>query len=62
VKLYPNDSGLPAALRSEISPLFFFLNSQNAEVIESIMGGKNAEKFLALMQESYDGYKEEIEK
>ncbi|MCJ7765280.1 MAG: thioredoxin family protein [Thiovulaceae bacterium] len=27
VKLYPNDSGLPAALRSEISPVFFSLNS-----------------------------------
>ena len=59
VKLYPNDNGLPAELRSEMSPVFFFLNSQNAEVIESIMGGKNAEKFLKLLQESYDGYKSE---
>ncbi len=62
VKLYPNDSGLPIELRSEMSPVFFFLNSQNSEVIESIMGGKNAEKFLKLLQESYDGYKAENKK
>ncbi|MBU1642718.1 thioredoxin family protein [bacterium] len=62
VKLYPNDSGLPSELRSEMSPVFFFLNSQNAEVIESIMGGKKAEKFLRLLQESYEGYKTENKK
>jgi len=62
VKLYPDDSGLPAKLRSEMSPVFFFLNAQNAEVIESVMGGKNAEKFLRLLQKSHDGYKAENKK
>ena len=62
VKLYPNDKGLPQALQSGMSPVFYFLNSQNAEVIESVMGGKNAEKFLELLQKSHDGYKERSKK
>ncbi|MEE8587873.1 MAG: hypothetical protein V3S80_00850, partial [Sulfurimonadaceae bacterium] len=59
VKLYTNDKGLPKELRVEMSPVFHFLNSQNGEMIESIMGGRNAERFLKLLQNSYEDYKEE---
>ena len=58
VKFYPNDKGLPKKLQSEMSPVLHFLNPQNAEVIDTIMGGKNAEKFLELLEESYATYKE----
>ncbi|MGB5965755.1 MAG: thioredoxin family protein [Sulfurimonadaceae bacterium] len=59
VKLYTNDRGLPKELRVEMSPVFHFLNSQNSEMIESIIGGRNAEKFLKLLKNSYADYKEE---
>jgi thioredoxin-related protein len=61
VKLYPNDKSLPKKLQSEISPVFYLINPQNAEMIESVMGGKNAEKFLNLLEESYDAYKTETQ-
>ncbi len=59
VKLYTNDKSLPKKLQSEMSPVFYFLNPQNSEMIESVMGGKNAEKFLELLEESADTYKAE---
>lgn len=61
VKLYTNDRDMPKELRVEMSPVFHFLNSQNSEMIESIMGGRNAEKFLKLLEESYASYIEESE-
>lgn len=57
VKLYPNDRDLPEKFRTEISPVFYFVNSQDSEMIESVMGGKNAEKFLELLQESFTTYR-----
>jgi len=59
VKLYTNDRSLPQELRVEMSPVFHFINGQNGEMIESIMGGRSARKFLKLLQNSYDDYKEE---
>lgn len=59
VKLYTNDRSLPEELKVEMSPVFHFLNSQNGEMIESIMGGRSAKKFLKLLQNSYNDYKEE---
>ena len=59
VKLYTNDRGLPKELRVEISPVFHFINPQNGEMIESIMGGRDANRFLKLLQNSYLDYKEE---
>ena len=56
VKLYPNDKGLPEKFRAEISPVFHFVNSQDSEMIESVMGGKNAEKFLELLKKSLNTY------
>ena len=59
VKLYTNDRSLPKELRVEMSPVFHFINGQNGEMIESIMGGRSARKFLKLLRKSYDDYKEE---
>lgn len=59
VRLYTNDSGLPADLRVEMSPVFHFLNSDNREIIESIIGGRDAERFLRLLQSCYKDYKDE---
>ena len=59
VKLYTNDRSLPDELRVEMSPVFHFINGQNGEMIESIMGGRSARKFLKLLRKSYDDYKEE---
>ncbi len=59
VKLYTNERGLPPELRVEMSPVFHFLNSQNGEMIESIIGGRNAQKFLKLLQNSYADYEDE---
>jgi thioredoxin-related protein len=57
VKLYPNDSDLPEKFRAEISPVFHVVNSQDSEMIESVLGGKNPEKFLELLEESYTAYR-----
>lgn len=59
VRLYTNDKELPKALRAEMSPVFHFLNPQNNEMIESIIGGRNVEKFMHLLQNVYNDYKEE---
>ncbi len=59
VKLYSNDKGLPKALRVEMSPVFHFLNSQNSEMLESVAGGRNADRFLKLLRDTYADYKEE---
>ena len=59
VKLYPNDKSLPEKLQSEMSPVFYLINPQNSDMIDSVMGGKNAEKFLELLEESFDTYKTE---
>ena len=59
VKLYTNDRSLPNELQVDMSPVFHFINSQNGEMIESIMGGREPKKFLKLLQNSYDDYKEE---
>lgn len=59
VKLYANDRSLPEELRVEMSPVFHFINGQNGEMIESIMGGRSARKFLKQLKNSYEDYKEE---
>ena len=59
VKLYANDRSLPKELRVEMSPVFHFINGQNGEMIESIMGGRSARKFLKLLHNCYDDYKAE---
>ena len=61
VKLYTNSRALPKELRVEMSPVFHFLNSQNGEMLESIMGGRDAQRFLKLLQNTYMDYREERE-
>ena len=61
VHLYTNDKSLPADLRVDVSPVFHFINSTDGEMLESIMGGRNPEKFLTLLKSSYADYKEEQE-
>ena len=59
VHLYTNDRTLPKDLKVEMSPVFHFINSQNGEMIESIMGGRDAKRFLELLKRSYQNYVEE---
>ncbi len=59
VKLYINDRGLPPELEVEMAPVFHFINSQNGEMIESIIGGRSAKRFLKLLQSSYTDYLDE---
>ena len=59
VKLYTNDRGLPQELQAKVSPTFHVLNSQNGEMLESVSGGRTAEKFLKMLQNIYADYKEE---
>ena len=59
VQLYTNDKELPKELQVEMSPVFHFINPQNGEMIESIMGGRDAKRFLKLLKNSYLDYKEE---
>ncbi len=59
VRLFTNDKELPKALRAEMSPVFHFFNAQSNEMLESIIGGRNAEKFLQLLRNSYEDYKED---
>ena len=61
VKLYTNDRGLPQELRAKVSPVFHVLNSQNGEIIESVEGGRTAEKFLRMLENCYEDYKEEMQ-
>ena len=61
VHLYTNDRTLPDDLKVEMSPVFHFINSQNSEMIESIMGGRDAKRFLQLLKRSYEDYIEENE-
>ncbi len=61
VKLCTNHRGLPQELRSKVSPVFHVLNSQNGEMLESVRGGRTAEKFLRLLEYSYAEYKEETQ-
>jgi len=62
VKLYTNDKGLPDELKSEMAPVFHFMDPQSSKRIGTVMGGKNAEKFLELLEESYETYTHEREK
>lgn len=59
--LYTKDKSLPIDLRTKMSPTFHFIDSQNGEMLESIMGGRNPEKFLKLLTVSYAEYLEEHE-
>ena len=61
VKLYTNDKGLPKELRAEMSPVFHFLNSQNSDMLESVAGGRDADRFLRLLKNTYADYKEETQ-
>ncbi len=54
--LYTNDRTLPEDLKVEMSPVFHFIDSQNGEMIESIMGGRDAKRFLELLKRSYKDY------
>ena len=58
VHLYTNSKSLPRELRVEMSPVFHFIDSENGEMIESIMGGRDAQRFLVLLQRSYADYQE----
>lgn len=59
VKLYTNDKGLPDELKSEMAPVFHFMDPRNSANIATVIGGKNAESFLELLEESYDTYTQE---
>ena len=59
VHLYTNANSLPPELRVEMSPVFHFIDSQNGEMIESIVGGRNATRFLKLLKRSYHDYLQE---
>jgi len=59
VHLYTNDRSLPEDLKVKMSPVFHFIDSQNGEMIESIMGGRDAKRFLQLLKRSYKEYVEE---
>lgn len=61
VHLHTNDKSLPIEFRAKMSPTFHFIDSQNGEILESIMGGRNPEKFLKLLTVSYADYLEEHE-
>ncbi len=54
--LYTNDRTLPEDLKVEMSPVFHFIDSHNGEMIESIMGGRDAKRFLELLKRSYKDY------
>ena len=55
-----HDRALPKAFHSSMSPAFHIVNSQNEEMIESIIGGRDVKKFLKLLKRSYQDYKDEI--
>lgn len=59
VKFNSHEGDLPKELEVEMYPVFHFLNSQNRERIESIIGGRNAQKFLMLLEACHVEYKEE---
>ncbi len=61
VKLYTNSRELPKELRVEMSPVFHFINSQNGEMMESIIGGRDPHRFLKLLQNTFADYREEQE-
>ncbi|MDA3945747.1 MAG: thioredoxin family protein [Helicobacteraceae bacterium] len=61
VKLYTNNRDLPKELQAEMSPVFHFYNARDSEMIESIIGGRNAERFLGMLENSYADYSEERE-
>ena len=61
VKLYTNNRGMPKELRVEMSPVFHFIDSQNGEMLESIMGGRDPHRFLKLLQNTFADYREEQE-
>lgn len=56
VHLYTDDASLPENLKVEMSPVFHFINAQNGKMIESIMGGRDAKRFLKLLKKSYQEY------
>jgi len=56
VHLYTNDRGLPSDLQVEMSPVFHFIDSRDGEMIESIMGGRDPERFLELLKKSYQDF------
>ena len=58
VHLDSDDHTLPRKLRANVSPVFHFIDPRTDEMIESIMGGRNASKFLKLLKYSYRDYRD----
>ena len=56
VKLYANDRELPEDLKMEMAPVFHFIDAAGNEHIDTLVGGKNAEKFLELLEEMRETY------
>ena len=44
------DSGLPKEYRVEVSPVFTFIDAGEDEIVEQIIGGKNAPHFLEMLK------------
>jgi len=59
VHLNADDHTLPRKLRSNVFPVYHFIDPRSGDMIESIMGGRNASKFLKLLKSSYRDYEEE---
>jgi len=57
VHLNADDHTLPRKLRTNVSPVFHFIDPRSGEMIESIRGGRSTSKFLKLLQRSYSDYK-----
>jgi thiol:disulfide interchange protein len=56
VKLYANDKELPKELQMEMAPVYHFIEPASNERIDTLVGGKNAEKFLELLEEMLEEY------
>ena len=44
------DSGLPQRYRMKVTPVFTFLDADEDEIVEQIVGGKNAPHFLETLE------------
>jgi len=54
--LYTNDRSLPQELRVDMSPVFHFIDPSDEGMIESIIGGRDPEHFLELLERGHRLY------
>ena len=59
IHLDADDHQLPRKLRVNVSPVYHFIDPRSGQMIESIIGGRKASKFLKLLKRSYKDYQDE---